>query len=60
MVSRKISLFSMMQRGRSRSFELFQLDKYEISIIIVHNNTTPTLDDPSQPYDTHNTMQSIH
>ena len=28
MVSRKISLFSKMQRGRSPSFELLQLDMY--------------------------------
>ena len=28
MVSRKISLFRKMQRGRSPSFELFQLDMY--------------------------------
>ena len=28
-VSRKISLFGKMQRGRSPSFELFQLDMYE-------------------------------
>ena len=28
MVSRKISLFGKMQRGRSPSFELFQLDLY--------------------------------
>ena len=28
MVSRKISLFGKMQRGRSPSFELFQLDMY--------------------------------
>ena len=27
-VSRKISLFGKMQRGRSPSFELFQLDMY--------------------------------
>ena len=28
MVSRKISLFDKMQRGRSPSFEFFQLDMY--------------------------------
>ena len=28
MVLRKISLFGKMQRGRSPSFELFQLDMY--------------------------------
>ena len=28
MVSRKISLFGKIQRGRSPSFELFQLDMY--------------------------------
>ena len=29
-VSRKISLFGKMQRGRSPSFELFQLDMYAL------------------------------
>ena len=29
-VSRKISLFGKMQRGRSPSFELFQLDMYAV------------------------------
>ena len=32
MVSRKISLFGKMQRGRSPSFELFQLDMYGLYI----------------------------
>ena len=31
MVSRKISLFSKMQRGRSPSFELLQLHMYAIN-----------------------------
>ena len=34
MVSRKISLFGKMQRGRSPSFELFQLDMYAIETVI--------------------------
>ena len=35
MVSRKISLFGKMQRGRSPSFELFQLDMYVKSKLIL-------------------------
>ena len=35
MVSRKISLFDKMQRGRSPSFELFQLDMYVNLFLIV-------------------------
>ena len=36
-VSRKISLFGKMQRGRSPSFELFQLDMYEYNYQIIKN-----------------------
>ena len=32
MLSRKISLFGKVQRGRSPSFELFQLDMYDLEI----------------------------
>ena len=33
MVFRKISLFGKMQRGRSPSFELFQLDMYALTTV---------------------------
>ena len=33
-VSHKISLFGKMQRGRSPSFELFQLDMYAVRVFV--------------------------
>ena len=41
MVSRKNSLFGRMQRGRSPSFELFQLDMYEIYIDYLECTNVP-------------------
>ena len=35
MVSCKIFLFGKMQRGRTRSFQLFQLDMYAYSVYII-------------------------
>ena len=41
MASRKISLFGKMQRGKSPSFKLFQLNIYEHGHLLSHTQNTP-------------------
>ena len=44
-VSRKISLFGKMQRGRSPSFELFQLDMYALLVTVEWQPSVGSRDD---------------